>query len=102
MECLVERMMRLMLVGQQCVQTDRMIAWDRTPASEFIIQKLKKLSIERSMLIPDKAKYQSQLKDQADHMDQATYTAKRSRTEIVINAPTACIRSFPCLCRLLA
>lgn len=63
-------------------------------ASELIIQKLKKLSIERSMLISDRAKYQSQLKDQADYMDQAIYIAKRSRIEIVINALTDCIKQI--------
>ena len=43
-------------------------------ASELIIQKLKNLSTERSMLVADRAKYQSQLKDQVDYMEPVSYT----------------------------
>ena len=51
-------------------------------ASELIIQKLKNLSTERSMLVADRAKYQSQLKDQVDlsliHISEPTRQAEIS------------------------
>ena len=54
-------------------------------ASELIIQKLKNLSTERSMLVADRAKYQSQLKDQVDYMEHSIYIAKCNRVEGIIN-----------------
>lgn len=57
-------------------------------ASELIIQKLKNLSTERSMLVADRAKYQSQLKDQVDYMEHSIYIAKCNRVEGIINTFT--------------
>ena len=54
-------------------------------ASELIIQKPKNLSTERSMLVADRAKYQSQLKDQVDYMEYSIYIAKCNRVEGTIN-----------------
>lgn len=63
-------------------------------ASELTIQKLKQLSTERSLLVSDRAKYQSQSKDQMEYMNQAIYLAKCSRIETVINALTDCIKQI--------